>query len=71
MPKIPRGKDFVKFLLKIGYYVDRQNGSHVILKNGNLTIVVPVHGGEQLRIGFFKKTLKDMNLTDEEFWQKF
>ena len=71
MPKIPRGKDFVKFLIKFGFELVRQKGSHVILKKQNKTIVVPVHGGEQLRLGLFRDKLKTLELSEEEFWKLF
>lgn len=71
MPKIPRGKDFVKFLLSIGFENVRQKGSHVILKKDNITLVVPVHGGDQLKLGLFRKALKDISLTDGQFWESF
>lgn len=69
MPKLPRSQDFVKALLKVGFEVSRQNGSHVILKKYTVTVVVPVHHGKEIRIGLFKKLLKDIFMTEEEFWK--
>ncbi len=71
MPKIPKGKLFVKFLVKRGFEIVRQRGSHVILKGFGQRLVVPVHGGEELKLGLFKSILKDIGLSDEEFWNQF
>ena len=71
MPKIPDGKKMIKVLEKSGFYIDRQNGSHVILKNADGSIiVVPIHAGKQLKLGLYKNILKDAKITEEEFWKK-
>ncbi len=47
MPKFPvlRSKYLIKALLKVGYYIERQTGSHVIMyKNDiSLPITIPSH----------------------------
>lgn len=68
MPKLPKSQDFVKTLLKVGFEISRQNGSHVILKKYQVTVVVPVHRGKEIRIGLFKKLLKDISMNEEDFW---
>jgi predicted RNA binding protein YcfA (HicA-like mRNA interferase family) len=48
VPKLPqiKGNKLVKALTKLGWYVDRTGGSHVIMRNdtkrGN-KLVIPVH----------------------------
>ncbi len=70
MPKIPDGKKMVKNLEKYGFHIDRQSGSHVILKNDKgLRMVVPVHAGKELKIGLYKSLLKDINLDEDQFWK--
>ena len=60
----------VKSLQKLGFYIDRQKGSHIILKNiDNIIIVVPVHGSKELKIGLFKSILKDINISEKDFWK--
>lgn len=38
-----KSKEIVKILQKIGFIIDRQSGTHVILKKDGKTVVVPVH----------------------------
>ena len=38
-----KDRDFIKFLMKNGWKLDRINGSHHIFKKG-ITVSVPVHG---------------------------
>ena len=43
-------KEFIKVIEKLGFYLDRQKGSHAIYKNINgRRVVVPVHSGQNLR----------------------
>ena len=71
MVKLPRdisGQDVVKALEKVGYYVDHQKGSHIILKNVNRhlpRLSVPAH--KAIRVGLLKKLIRDAGLTPEEF----
>ena len=70
MRKFPalRGKTIVAILRKSGFVVDRQKGSHVLLKHpdGRVT-VVPVHPGESIGPGLLSKILKDIEMTKEDF----
>lgn len=46
MPKLPivNGKEIVKILIKIGYELERQKGSHIVMvKKGCRSIPVPNH----------------------------
>lgn len=58
----------LKILVRIGFKVVRQRGSHVILRHpeGRLT-VVPVHRSEDIGRGLLLKIIKDAGLTREEF----
>lgn len=49
-----KGKDLVKEFLKEGWQVDRINGSHYIMKKGNQTVSILVHGAKDLGIGLEK-----------------
>lgn len=62
------GKEVVEVLKGFGFLVDRQRGSHVLLKHpdGRVT-VVPVHAGETIGPGLFAKILRDVKLTREDF----
>ena len=44
--KVPRdvnGADAVKALCRLGFEVRRQTGSHLIMRKGGRTVVVPMH----------------------------
>ena len=54
-------------LLKMGYEVVRQKGSHVIFSDGQKTFPVPNHGSKDISLGVEKQLLKILNMSDEEF----
>ncbi|TAL60297.1 MAG: type II toxin-antitoxin system HicA family toxin [Bacteroidetes bacterium] len=63
------GKDFIKFLQKIGFAVARINGSHHRMRHpdGRVT-TVPVHRNDDLPKGLFRKIIReDLKLEQEEF----
>lgn len=69
MSKLPviSGRECVKVLEKVGFYIRRQEGSHIILRRDkpfNQT-VVPDH--KQLDRGTLKAILRQTNLSLEEF----
>lgn len=63
------GNDVIKALIKGGFVVVRQKGSHVRLEktsNGDIiNITVPLHN--PLKTGTFIKIMKDARLTRDEF----
>jgi predicted RNA binding protein YcfA (HicA-like mRNA interferase family) len=70
MTRLPAltGDQIVKALGKAGFQALRQKGSHVYLKHPDgRTTVVPVHKGESLGRGLFRKILRDIELSDEVF----
>lgn len=52
------GKELVKEFEKNGWQVDRINGSHHIMKKGNQTVSIPVHGTRDLGKGLERKLRK-------------
>jgi predicted RNA binding protein YcfA (HicA-like mRNA interferase family) len=62
------GKEVVAVLEKHGFFVERQRGSHCIVKHtdGRVT-VVPLHAGETIGPGLFAKILRDTDLKREDF----
>ncbi len=69
-PKLPvcSGKKVVKALRKIGYEVDHQTGSHIILRNvkpPHRRLTVPNH--KEIAKGTLRKIIKEAGLTVEEF----
>ena len=56
-----KGKDVVKQLQKLGWRIDRINGSHYIMKKGDRTEVIPVHNTD-LPPGLYKAIKKRTGL---------
>ena len=70
MPKLPvaSGLKIVKVLVKIGYEVDHQTGSHLILRHKeepHRRLTVPNHRG--VAKGTLRAIIKQSGLTVEEF----
>lgn len=58
------GRQLVTALEAFGFEVQRQRGSHVVLRHPDgRTTVVPVHRGEVLGPGLLGKILRDVDLT--------
>jgi predicted RNA binding protein YcfA (HicA-like mRNA interferase family) len=71
MPQLPviTGKEFIKFLLSIGFILVRVNGSHHRLKHSDGRVTtVPVHKNEDLPKGLLRKIIReDLDMDLEEF----
>ncbi len=70
MPKLPiiSGKEVVKAFVKLGYNVDHQTGSHIILRNKeppHRRLTVPNH--KELAKGTLRAIIRQSGLTVEEF----
>lgn len=70
MPKLPviSGINIVKALAKLGYEIDHQTGSHLILRNKDAPhrrLTVPNHN--ELAKGTLRAIIKQAGLTREEF----
>jgi len=70
MPKLPviSGIEAVKALSKIGYEVDHQTGSHIILRQNKYPhrrLTVPNH--KEIAKGTLRGLIKQAGLTLEEF----
>ncbi len=66
LSKVFSGKELIKALRRIGYYVDHQTGSHVFMHNleMNRSIIIPNH--KEIRKGTLNNILKKVNLTIDE-----
>lgn len=63
------GKEFIKFLEKIGFVIIRINGSHHRMRHpdGRVT-TVPVHKNDDLSKGLLRKIIReDLKLEQNEF----
>ena len=64
------GRDAVRAFAKLGYEVDHQTGSHIILRNANppfRRLSVPDH--KELARGTLRELIRQAGLTVEEFVQ--
>lgn len=51
-----KAKDFIKVIQKLGFYFDRQKGSHAIYKSiDGKRVVVPIHSGKDIKLGVVLK----------------
>jgi len=57
LPKLT-AKDAEKLLLKAGFKIDRQKGSHRIYTKNNIRIVIPHHSGKILHPKIVKELFK-------------
>jgi predicted RNA binding protein YcfA (HicA-like mRNA interferase family) len=70
MPKLPviSGKEAVKAFQKLGFIIDRQRGSHVVLKKttstGSVGCVIPMH--KEVAQGTLRSALKTSGVTPDE-----
>ena len=60
------GKEIVRALRRIGFFVDHQRGSHIFMHNldRNISVVVPLH--KELKKGTLHGILKKVGLSIEE-----
>jgi len=62
------GRKLCKILAKIGYFIDHQTGSHIILRNVNpphRRLTIPDH--KEIAKGTLRKIIRESGLTLEEF----
>ncbi len=69
MPKLPvlSGSDVVKALTRIGFSIDHQTGSHMILRKENPALTVSVPNHKELKTGTLRSIIKQARLTIDEF----
>ena len=66
MPKLPvlAGRDVVSALQRLGFEQIGQKGSHIKLRRGSLTVIVPNH--REVRRGTLSTILKMANLSIDD-----
>lgn len=55
-------KELIKLLEKNGWYKVSQNGSHLKMRKGNQTEIIPVHSRQELKKGTLNAILKRVGL---------
>lgn len=69
LPSI-KAKDFIRVIETLGFYFDRQKGSHVIYKNTDgLRVVVPIHQGKDIKPGTLMGMIQDIGIDKETFFK--
>jgi predicted RNA binding protein YcfA (HicA-like mRNA interferase family) len=69
LPSI-KAKDFIKVIENLGFYFDRQKGSHAIYKNTDgLRVVVPIHQGKDIKPGTLMGMIQDIGIDKETFFK--
>ncbi|MFV1968228.1 MAG: type II toxin-antitoxin system HicA family toxin [Pirellulaceae bacterium] len=69
MANLPRltGTEMARFLQRQGFTLLRVRGSHHYLGRGDQHTSVPVHRNQTLKIGTLRGILRDINLSPDEF----
>jgi len=72
MPKLPTisGKDLVKAFIRLGYKIDHQTGSHIILRHKeppHRRLTIPNHN--DLSKGTLRAIIRQAGLSREEFFK--
>ncbi|KZL48540.1 hypothetical protein A2T98_17420 [Nodularia spumigena CENA596] len=65
-----KAKEFIKVIEKLGFYFDRQKGSHAIYKDSyGQRIVIPMHSGKDLKQGTLMGMIQDIGIDKEMFFE--
>lgn len=65
LPRDVRGTEAARALKRLGFVELRQTGSHLVLRRGRRTVVVPQH--PTLKPGTLRGLIQQAGLTVEEF----
>jgi predicted RNA binding protein YcfA (HicA-like mRNA interferase family) len=62
----------VRALVRLGWSLDRQSGSHAILtKPGRSPVTIPIHKGRTLKEGTARAILKQVGVSEEELFSVY
>jgi predicted RNA binding protein YcfA (HicA-like mRNA interferase family) len=65
-----KAKEFIKVIEKLGFYFDRQKGSHAIYKNDDgRRVVIPIHSGKDLKQGTLMGMIEDIGIDKDRFFK--
>ncbi|HKJ98643.1 MAG TPA: type II toxin-antitoxin system HicA family toxin [Desulfotignum sp.] len=67
MPELPRisGEQAIKVFIKLGFYIARQKGSHVVMRKDDKGCVIPKH--KALAVGTLKSAIRQAGMTADDF----
>ena len=69
MPRLPAvsGKRLLRVLVRIGFLLVRQAGSHAFVEHSDgRTATIPLHGNADLPIGTLRGILSDIDLSSDD-----
>jgi len=65
-----KAKEFIKVIEKLGFYFDRQKGSHTVYKNNDgRRVVIPIHSGKDLKQGTLMGMIEDIGIDKDRFFK--
>jgi predicted RNA binding protein YcfA (HicA-like mRNA interferase family) len=65
-----KAKEFIKVIEKLGFYFDRQKGSHAVYKhNDGRRVVIPIHSGKDLKQGTLMGMIEDIGIDKDRFFK--
>ena len=65
-----KAKEFIKVIEKLGFYFDRQKGSHAVYKNNDgRRVVIPIHSGKDLKQGTLMGMIEDIGIDKDRFFK--
>lgn len=70
MASIPNitGRELIKFVISIGYKLNRQKGNHrIFVHDYNKTLTIPVYKKKMVKIGLLGGILKNIGISKTEF----
>jgi predicted RNA binding protein YcfA (HicA-like mRNA interferase family) len=66
------GERLIRAMVKLGWTVKRQSGSHVVLsRQGQGSVTVPVHRGKTLKEGTARGILRAAGITEDALFQVY
>jgi predicted RNA binding protein YcfA (HicA-like mRNA interferase family) len=71
-PPFIRAREVVRVAQSVGFVFDRQRGSHAVYYRASdgRRVVIPMHGGKDLKPGTVRAIINDMGLSVEDFIAK-
>lgn len=64
-----KAKEFIKVIKKLGFYLDRQKGSHAVYKHQDgRRVVIPIHSGKDLKPGTVMGMIQDLGIDKTTFF---
>ena len=65
-------KELCSFLEQEGFLMIRQKGSHQFYRHADgRTTIVPMHSGKDISRGLLKAVLEEIDMSREEFFEKY